>query len=724
MVLYLDTETRSGANLQKVGVDNYSRDLYFKVLLISYAINDGGVQVCRPPNIPKDLREALDSDCRVVIHNSLFDVTVLKAAGIADISYTRVCDTMVQALTHGCPASLDMLSIMYNLQDYAKKPGNALISLFCKPLSLVQKKKLNSSNTVNQSGFDWGNNKSTNQIKNEVLFCEPEERPAEWEKFIEYAKFDVVAMRELHKCLPKINYPDGLEYLHWLINVEINRRGLGVDVELADKIARATDRICEKLNNECISICGLRTTQNQKLLGYLNDKYKLTLTNLRNATLNEVLKNETLDSTARRIIELRQTAGSSTIRKYKTIKSSATKEGRLYNVLQFTGASRTGRDSGRAFQPQNLKRPQMFNSCKNDVEEDSLILSTINKVKNIVDSSTEHTMDSENFLDFEVLADLIRSTIIPSKGKKIVVADLSNIEGRVLPWLAGESWKIDNFKAFDKGELKYDNYQIAYSRAMQVELSEVTKEMRSIGKVMELALGYGGGVRPFKQFADLYGLNLVELADKVESMIDINFDSMIYQDLTYYAFAEDILTEHMYKACNYLKTKWRLAHPKIKQFWKDLQDTYVYCIENNKTIFDVGEYIKMRRFNDWLYIKLPSGRYLTYYKPSIDDSHNISYLDKHTSRKEILDVKTYGGKLASNVTSGLARDILYQSLPKIRDAGFDIILLVHDEIVAEVDIERKNSVQDLVKLMTEQQIWCKDLPLAAAGFESMRYKGK
>lgn len=676
MILYLDTETKSGIDLGKYGVHRYTQDKDFTILLISYAIDNNEPKVCTPDAIPSELREALNSDCIIVIHNSSFDIPVLKAAKIADISYNRVHDTLIQALAHGLPASLKDLSKLYELGDLGKKTGLHLI------------KKFGSNFLI-------------------------EEAAEEWNEFKEYALYDIISMRKLYYMMPRINYPDGLEYQNWLINRGINDLGIRIDLELAKSASMEANIAYKKANDRFYKLTNINATQNIKIVELLQNKYNLNINSISSHNVKYLLDSDDLCDEVRNILELKRSISATTPKKYEVLLKSCVDE-RIFDTLQFMGASRTGRDAGRSFQPQNLKRPSLFKSYKTNEDEDKAIEKAVELVK-------QHRTSSLGDV-FHVLSDLVRNVIIPSNGKKFVVADLSNIEGRVLPWLAGEQYKVNNFKDYDAGILQYDNYIMAYSKAMNIDPKHVNKDMRSIGKVMELALGYGGGVATFSQFAAIYGLNLEELAHNVKDTLKNFKDANIFNDLSY--FNTDFnLTELEYKACNYLKVKWRMAHPCISAFWRELENGFRYCIEYPNKIYKVGSKILMKSSKEWLYVKLPSNRYLTYFKAGLSSENNIYYIGK-LKTAGVGRMYTYGGRLTENVTSAVARDILYQNLHKIKKAGYEPVLLVHDEIVAEASIEDRYNGDHLASLMSKQLHWCKDLPLSAAGFETFRYKGK
>jgi DNA polymerase len=83
---------------------------------------------------------------------------------------------------------------------------------------------------------------------------------------------------------------------------------------------------------------------------------------------------------------------------------------------------------------------------------------------------------------------------------------------------------------------------------------------------------------------------------------------------------------------------------------------------------------------------------------------------------------TYGGKLAENITQGVARDVLASSMAPIEAAGYEIVLTIHDEIIAEAPDSPEFNPDHLAGLMSTSPHWAGGLPLAAEGFEAMRYR--
>jgi DNA polymerase len=322
----------------------------------------------------------------------------------------------------------------------------------------------------------------------------------------------------------------------------------------------------------------------------------------------------------------------------------------------------------------------------------------------------------------ELTSSAIRGVIVAPFGKKLVVADLSNIEGRVLAWLAGEEWKLEAFRQFDNRN-GHDLYKLAYSKAFGVTPDSVDKSQRQVGKVMELALGYQGGVGAFLTFAAAYGIDLEAMA---EGAIDGIPEDTLRDAESFLDWQRDQgrsqhgLTDTAYLVCESFKRLWRNAHPAIASWWVEFENACKAAIADPGNAYACRRH-KVRRDGAWLRILLPSGRYLCYPSPQLVDG-KITYMgvDQYTRKWQRL--ATYGGKLAENITQAVARDVLTYSMPCIEAEGYEIVLTVHDEIIAEAPDVDQYTHEHLAALMATTPHWAPHLPLAAAGFNTYRYK--
>ncbi|HDL7643618.1 TPA: DNA polymerase [Yersinia enterocolitica] len=657
-----------------------------EVMLFAWAIGDEPVSVwdlTAGEPIPGRLQKAIaDPDTILFFQNSHFDRTVLRHA-MPELApdVTRWRDTMVQALAHSLPGALGALCEVLGVpQDKAKdKEGKALIQLFCKPRPKNSKLRRATSKT----------------------------HPEEWRRFVAYAGLDIEAMREVHKRLPKWNY-QGAELALWHRDQQINDRGVCMDVQLARAAIEAVDLEQKRLAKRTQVMTDgevQAATQRDSLIKHIVESYGVELPDMQRSTLERRIADPDLPSAVKELLAIRLQASTTSTSKYKSLMKGVSSDGRLRGTLQFCGASRTGRWAGRLFQPQNLPRPSL--------EQDQIDEGIEALKAGCADLLFDNIM--------ELTSSALRSCIMAPEGKKLVVSDLSNIEGRKLAWLASEQWKLDAFREYDEGTGP-DLYKLAYARAFNISPNNVDKYQRQIGKVMELGLGFGGGVAAFLTFALVYGLDLDELANAALPNIprDVIREAKSWYDESVKRKSTFGLSERVFIACDSLKRLWRRAHPATCDFWYELERTVRTAIATPKKTLYCG-YLKVRRDGAWLRIQLPSGRALCYPSPSIEKG-NITYQGVNSYSRKWQRLKTYGGKLVENVTQAAARDVLAGNMPLIEDAGYSIVLTVHDEIISEAPDSPDYSAEHLSQLLATVPIWAEGIPLNAGGFEAYRYR--
>lgn len=588
---------------------------------------------------------------------------------------------MVQALAHSLPGALGALCEVLGVpQDKAKdKEGKSLIQLFCKPRPKNSKLRRATSKT----------------------------HPVEWQRFVAYAGLDIEAMREVYKRLPKWNY-QGAELALWHRDQQINDRGVCMDVQLAQAAIEAVDLEQKQLAKRTQVMTDgevQAATQRDAMIMHIVESYGVDLPDMQRSTLERRIADPDLPSPVKELLAIRLQASTTSTSKYKSLMKGISSDGRLRGTLQFCGASRTGRWAGRLFQPQNLPRPTL---------EQERIDEGIEALKSgCADLLFDNVM--------ELTSSALRGCIMAPAGKKLVVSDLSNIEGRKLAWLAGEAWKLDAYRRYDEGTGP-DLYKLAYARAFNISHEDVTKYQRQIGKVMELGLGFGGGVAAFLTFALVYGLDLEELATAALPNIprDVQREAKSWYDESVKRKATYGLTERVFIACDSLKRLWRRAHPETCDFWFQLERTVRAAIATPKKTLYCG-YMKVRRDGAWLRIQLPSGRALCYPSPSIEKG-NITYMGINSYSRKWQRLKTYGGKLVENVTQAAARDVLAGNMPLIENAGYSIVLTVHDEVICEAPDSDNYTDAALSSLLSTNPTWAPDIPLNAGGFEALHYR--
>nr|WP_233242688.1 DNA polymerase [Xylella fastidiosa] len=481
-------------------------------------------------------------------------------------------------------------------------------------------------------------------------------------------------------------------------------------------------------------------TQRDALLQHLNTAHGVALPDMQQHTVARCVDDPALPETVRELLSIRRQASSTSTAKYQALLHCTSPDGRLRGTLQFNGASRTGRWAGRLFQPHNLPRPTL---------SQEVIAVGIDAMKaGCVDLVFDDVM--------ALTSSALRSCLIAPTHKKLVVADLSIIEGRVLAWLAGETPKLHAFREFDtcqgvdgtwhsgeaithaarrgaplalqwnaeheplrKGE---DIYKRAYAHSFGIAPQAVTKEQRQIGKVQELALGYGGGVGAFAAFAALYHIDLEAMAAQAV------FPPLLLQEATELLEWTKAnhrptfgLSDRAWLACDVFKRAWRNAHPAIAAFWQALQFAVTDAIHHPETAHTCcGITVQYRRA--WLRLRLPSGRVLYYAAPRVDEHGALSYMGTHPITRKWTRLTTYGGKLVENITQAVSRDVLAACMPAIEAAGYAIVLTVHDEIITEADDHPCFNAAHLAALMATPPPWAQGLPLAAEGFDTHRYR--
>lgn len=701
-ILWGDLETYSEIPITN-GTHAYAEGV--EVMLFAWAIGDEPVSVwdlTAGEPIPGRLQKAIaDPDTLLYFHNSHFDRTVLRHA-IPRLApdVTRWRDTMVQALAHGLPGALGALCEVLGVpQDKAKdKEGKALIQLFCKPRPKNSKLRRATSKT----------------------------HPEEWRRFVAYAGLDIEAMREVHKRLPKWNYK-GAELALWHRDQQINDRGVCMDVQLAQAAIEAVDQEQKRLAKRTQVMTDgevQAATQRDALIKHIVESYGVELPDMQRSTLERRMADPDLPSAVKELLAIRLQASTTSTSKYKSLMKGVSSDGRLRGTLQFCGASRTGRWAGRLFQPQNLPRPSL--------EQDQIDEGIEALKAGCADLLFDNIM--------ELTSSALRGCIMAPEGKKLVVSDLSNIEGRKLAWLAGEQWKLDAFREYDTLILDQngapiwdaaakdfkrrgpDLYKLAYARAFNISPDDVDKYQRQIGKVMELGLGFGGGVAAFLTFALVYGLDLDELANAALPNIprDVIREAKSWYDESVKRKSTYGLSERVFISCDSLKRLWRRAHPATCDFWYELERTVRTAIATPQKTLYCG-YLKVRRDGAWLRIQLPSGRALCYPSPSIEKG-NITYQGVNSYSRKWQRLKTYGGKLVENVTQAAARDVLAGNMPLIEDAGYSIVLTVHDEVITEAPDADDFNDKALSALLSTNPEWAPDIPLNAGGFEAYHYR--
>ena len=488
----------------------------------------------------------------------------------------------------------------------------------------------------------------------------PEHAPDKWEAFKAYNRRDVETELSIQERLAKFPVPDTVweEYAH---DQEINDRGVALDMALVRNAIKADARSRTELTRLMKELTDLDNPNSvQQMKQWLADNGMET-DSLGKKAVTELLKDapEPLE----KVLSLRQQLAKSSIKKYQTMENAVCADGRARGMFQFYGANRTGRWAGRLIQMQNL--PQNH-------------LSDLEEARWLVHDGDFAALELlyDNIPD--VLSQLIRTAFVPKDGYKLIVADFSAIEARVIAWLAGERWRNDVFATHGK------IYEASASQMFHVPIEEVTKgsPLRQKGKIAELALGYGGSVGALKAMGALeMGLSEEELRPLVSA--------------------------------------WRSANPNIVRFWWDVDRAAMKAVRDRTMTETHG--IRFGYQSGMLFITLPSGRRLSYVKPRIGTnqfgSDCVTY-EGVGGTKKWERIESYGPKFVENIVQAISRDILSYAMQTLRHCS--IVMHIHDEVVIEAGPEM--SAEILCQQMSRTPPWAEGLLLIADGFDCSFYK--
>ena len=491
----------------------------------------------------------------------------------------------------------------------------------------------------------------------------PKDAPEKWKLFKKYCIRDVDVEKQIRKKLSKFPIITQ-EQKFYCLDQRINDRGIRIDRSLVEQAITCDLLYKELATKRAYELSELENPNSvSQLKEWLANK-GIKVDSLSKANVKDLV--DKTEGNVAELLKLRLAMSKTSVKKYEAIDRSVCQDGRVHGLLQFYGANRTGRWAGRLVQIHNL--PQ--NHIKDLELARNLVLEGRYEDIELLYESTPG-----------ILSELIRTAFVARPGCRFIISDYSAIEARVLAWLAGEQWRLDVFKSHGK------IYEASASAMFNVPIEQITKTspLRQKGKIAELALGYGGSS------GALISMGALEMG--------------LYED-----------------EIQPLVRTWRNANTNITRFWWAIDEAAVSTVKDNKRR-KVGR-LEFDYYSGSLFITLPSGRKLSYIKPKIQlnkfGKEGLTYEGIGESKKWVR-LETYGPKLVENIVQGTSRDILAEAMLRLEQRGFEIVCHVHDEVVLEVPVG-VSSVEDINAIMAVNPIWAKELPLKAAGFESLFYK--
>lgn len=655
-ILHLDWETYGLEDLTQVGLDNYLKSA--NIWLASYAFNDEEVKTWLPGDRLEDrLIHHIQSGKPVWAHNAAFEVAICNAIAVPKHKWPglredqMVC-TMAMAFAMALPGSLEKAAAAVGISKQKDMAGRTLMLQMCRPREIKP-----------DGSVVWWNDAEKVQ------------------RLAAYGRQDVEVERELGKRLVQLS---AKERKLFSLDQKINNRGIYVDLKSIRAAMAIVEAEKSRLDDEMRAVTNGAVdscTKVSQLKTYLEDNL-IIVDGVAKDDVTVLLDDPGLPEAPRKALMLRKEAAKSSTAKLKAMAQRASSDSRVRGAHQYCGAG-TGRWAGRGIQIQNFPRGKYGKS-------------TISEIFQCLHASNASQLIDLYFSNpLTVISNSLRSFITAAPGNVLRWTDFSGIEARVIAWLAGEEAVLKMFR--DGG----DPYVFAYARAFGVDPATVTKDQRQIGKVIVLALGFGGGVGAFQVMAKGYGVSLPD------------------------------------KEVDGIKKSWRQAHQNIVNFWYNLERGAMAAIRSPGEVVVIGTVpsraVKYKKSGSFLWCQLPSERLLCYPYPKIEPvefinpttkvksvKDGITYNGEHPKTGKWERLKAYGGLLAENITQAVARDLLAEKLTRFEAASYFPVFHTHDEAVAETP-KNFGSLSELIRIAEIVPHWAKDLPIKAEGDEGERY---
>jgi len=634
MVVSIDFETRSAVDLRKTGVYKYAADQSTDIWCMAYkAPWSDDVLVWQPGDaVDTHLEDWIMAGGLLSAWNANFERVIWNEIMVGRYQWpaTKIKQwrcTMAQASAMGLPRALGQAAAVLGVEEQKDKAGAALM------LRMARPRKVNADGS-----YTWWNTKD--KIDTLVAYCRQDVRT------------------ELSVAETLNAMPDAERRLYQL-DQRINDRGVKVDIDLIDRVSKLANSASENIDAEMKRLTNGQVkaaTNAMDLTAWLRG-YELNVNSVDKQTVTRLLAMDGLHPIIKQVLRLRQDGAKSSTAKYDAMVNAANADDRMRGLLMYHGAA-TGRWSGRLVQPQNFPRPQ-----KKQDELDEIIA----KLKADQDVS-EHGAGT-------VLAsDLLRSMLIADDGHRLMFADYSAIEARVLAWVAGQSDLVETFR---KGG---DVYKEMASAIYNVDVESVTDGQRQVGKMAILGCGYGMGGKRFAEQCATMGIKVDE--DEAKRIVSV----------------------------------YREKNNRIAQYWRDVEQDFVDMVKEAGRVRSVE-------------LPLPSGRSLTYHNPRIIQRETPWGAMRDTAQVDTLNSVTrqwvsqiiWGGLLTENVVQATARDMMATAMMALEIKGYPVILSVHDEIICEVP-DGFGSLDEMIDIMTRVPAWAQGCPINAEGKEGKRYR--
>ena len=683
--LFIDFETASTVDLKKAGLYNYARHSSTFIWCMGFVLGDepaADIWYGNQP-FPDRIKNHVAAGGLVVAHNAPFEINIWNA---------------ILAARYGLPSLSPEQCECTMARCYAMSLPPALVD------------------AAPALGIRTGKDEEGHRLM--LRMCKPvrwegsiplwlpqqkqftflgQRYPGAWalQRLGTYCKIDVDVEREVYRRTVALS---AKERQVWQMDFEINNRGVMFDQQTLNAALQMKDQIVEELNAELNQITKGVVPKHTSLIalrGWITERTGLEVQSLDKNAIEEWLAREDLPPDVKRAVEIRKLAGRSTsVAKLEAINALAGPDGRVRNLFQYHGAG-PGRWAGRGVQPHNMPR---------DLPQPE----TVDEMIEIIRSGNIRWLDALYDTPLTVISQVLRAFIVPGPGNRLMAGDWSNVEGRGIAWLAGEEWKLQAFRDADANPDGPDVYEQTYARVFDVPVESVAKDDRQVGKVIELSAGYQGWVGAFHRMGEVYGVHV-----------------------------EDDFAARALGA-------WRDAHPRIRQYWHNLEWAAIDAVIKPGTVTcegAPGREVRFRKVGSFLWVLLPSARVLCYpypvvrtllvhdkpktvltymTVPSADDRKSGRIVEDPKNTNRFAYVSTYGGKWSENITQAICRDILTDAMLLCESVELPVVFHVHDEPM----VEGRFNEDDLTMfkaIMNKSPTWAPDFPVVADCWLADRY---
>lgn len=712
MKITLDIETYSKSNLKREGMAKYAENESTDILCACWAVDDGPVHAWIPsgdqqfydelhalneidgrvicgPDVPGTLRLSLmEPDLEVHAWNNGFERLNLNGTAGQRYDFPKLeiknmrC-SMANARVHGLPGSLEDAANAVSAPVKKRKKGQAAMRYLCKP-------RANGTRP---------------------LLTEERERFLE---LVPYCADDVRAERAVDVLVPVMS---AAEQNIWEMDQEFNDRGWLTDPEVCTNMNILVHKYKKELEQRCRDITGIKPSRAGPLAAWIREHGFPELENLQADTVRKALMLDLSDE-VKTVLKIYSTFNAKAVTKYDAFDRSACADGRIRHMFMFYGAG-TGRWS--AHHIQNLARP------------------SIDDPETAIEAAKEWDLDWIRLLypgvdPMKVIGTCVRGALIAAPGKELVFPDFAGIESRYNAWMFGEEWKLEAYRAYDRGEGP-SMYCVVYGRLFDVDPnSKEGKDGKQQGKVIDLANGFEGGVGAAAKMCATYRIELKDMAaaldrtlprDIVEEAVEA-WHYAVEQGRTY------DLPEKIWVPLEGSKRLWRREHPQIVSGWRQLNEAAIAAVDNPGQVHQIKNgKVKFKIEDRWLIMRLPSGRRMWYFRPSVHRPKStpgrpnpkpvFRYWGVDTKTRQYGPTTMYGGSWCNNETQGGCRDLLVRAKLRMRARGRPLIGSIHDEPLLETR-PGEMSDEEILEDMCSGQTWDKGLPLAVEIHRGKRYR--